>query len=123
MAKITDFTWSEFLEAQDRYNDMLDELEYRIIEIANDLGHAYKPHHLKDIFFQHDENHMYVVGEFNISGEEEDVEYFKAQSDWLFSDDYKAKIEEEKARQQRKEAEEYQEYIRLKKKFEGDSEC
>lgn len=119
MPKITNFTWSEFWDAQTTYNDMMCDIEERALEIAKDLGEKYLPHQLTDIFFDHDQVRTYVTAEFKIviNGVEE-YEYFKFNSDWLFSDDYKMEIDAKEAARKIKEAEEYREYLRLKKKFE-----
>lgn len=120
MSKITNFTWAQFWEAQEKYNDMMCDIEDRALEIAKYCGKAYQPHQLTDIFFDHDQYKEYVVAEFRkeTDGEEEEFEYFKFNADWLFSDDYKKEIDAEEAERKVKEAEEYREYLRLKKKFE-----
>lgn len=121
MSKITDFNWSQFWEAQETYNDMMCDIENRALEIANDFGKNYKPHQLIDIFFDHDNYREYVIAEFTNGGEGENekFEYFKFDSHWLFSDDYKKEIDAKEAKRKAEEAAEYQEYLRLKKKYEG----
>ena len=120
MSKITDFTWSQFWDAQETYNDMMCDIEDRALEIAKDFGKNYKPYQLIDIYFDHDSFHQYVVAEFceEINGEEK-FEYFKFNSDWLFSDDYKNEMAVTEAKKKAEEEAEYQEYMRLKKKFES----
>lgn len=118
--KITDFTWSQFWEAQETYNDMMCEIENRAFEIAKDFGKNYKIHQITDIFFDHDSWHEYVIVEFcnEVNGEEK-FECFRFKTDWLFSDDYKNEIAVKEAKLKAEEDAEYQEYLRLKKKFEG----
>lgn len=123
MSKITDFTWEKFWDAQEKYNDMMCDIEDRILEIARELGEKYIPSNLTDIYFEHDDYHEYVVAEMRMDeldeNGEEKFEYFKVKVEWLFSDDYKKEIDEKEAKRKQKEAEEYREYLRLKKKFEG----
>ena len=120
MAKITDFTWEQFWDTQEKHNDMLCDIEDRALEIVKDFGKNYKPHQLTDIYFNHDSYHQYVVAEFCVDVNEEEVfEQFKFNSDWLFSDDYKNEIDAKEAKRKVEEEAEYQEYLRLKKKFEG----
>ena len=123
MSKITDFTWEEFWDMQEKYEDMLCDIEDRIIEIARSLGEVYQPHNLSDIHFEHDEFNEYVVAEMRMDeldeNGEEKYEYYKVNVKWLFSDDYKKEIDEKEAKRKQKEADEYREYLRLKEKFEG----
>ena len=120
MGKITNFTWSEFWAAQEKYNDMMCDIEDRALEIAKTMGESYQPHQLTEIFFDHDQFREYVTVEFRLMNNGiERFEYFKFNADWLFSDDYKKEIDAKEAARKIKEAEEYREYLRLKKKFEG----
>lgn len=122
MSTITHFTWEQFWDTQERYNDMMCDIEDRLLEIAHDLGEAYQPHQLTDIYFEHDQFNECVVAEMRVDeldeNGEEKFEYFKVNVKWLFSDDYKSEIDKKAADMKRKESEEYQEYLRLKKKFE-----
>lgn len=120
---ITNFTWEQFWDAQEKYNDMLSDIEDRILEISHDLGEKYQPYQLSNIHFEHDQFNEYVVAEMHMDEVDEDrndkYEYYKVNVKWLFSDDYKKDIDEKEAKRKQKEAEEYREYLRLKKKFEG----
>ena len=124
MSKITDFTWDEFWNTQEKYDDMLSNIEDRILEIAQDMGERYQPYQLTDIHFDHDQFNEYVVAEMRMDELDEEgnekFEYYKVNTKWLFSDDYKKEIDEKEAKRKQKEAEEYREYLRLKKKFEGE---
>lgn len=116
MSKITSFTFDEFWDTQDKYNDMLETIEERVLEVANSLGHAYLFYQLTDVYFTRDDYHMYVVGEFTL--QDGSVENVQFKTEWLFIDDYQKEIDEKEARRAQKEAEEYREYLRLKEKFE-----
>lgn len=120
MSKITNFTWPEFWDIQDKYNNMMCDIEERAFEIAQDLGKSYQIHQITEIFFDHDSTREYIVVEFrqDVEGEEK-FEYFKFDSDWLFSDDYKNELATKEAKKKAAEEAEYQEYLRLKAKFEG----
>lgn len=119
MSKITNFTWEEFWEIQEKYNDMLCDIEDRAFEIAKGCGKNYMVHQVTDLFFKHDNTREYVVVEFcdEIDGEEK-FEYFEFDSRWLFSDNYKNEIAVKEAKRKAEEEAEYQEYLRLKKKYE-----
>jgi hypothetical protein len=98
---------------------MMCEIEDRALEIAKDFGKSYRPCHLIDIYFNHDNLHEYVVAEFceEFDGEEK-FEHFTFNKDWLFSDDYKNEIATKEAKRKAEEEAEYHEYLRLKAKFE-----
>ena len=117
--RITDFTWSQFWDCQEEYNDMMCQIEERAFEIAEYCGKPYKIHQITEVFFNHDNTREYVVVEFceEVDGEEK-FEYFKFDSHWLFSDDYKNEIAVKEAKRKAEEEAEYQEYLRLKAKFE-----
>ena len=119
---ITNFTWEQFWDAQEKYNDMLSDIEDRILEISHDLGEKYQPYQLSNIHFEHDQFNQYVVAEMHMDEVDEDgndkYEYYTVNVKWLFSDDYKKEIDEKEVQRKQKEAEEYREYLRLKKKFE-----
>lgn len=119
MSKITNFTWSQFWDVQDEYNNMMCDIEDRAFEIAKDFGKPYEIYQITEIFFDHDSTREYVVVEFckEVDGEEK-FEYFKFNSDWLFSDSYKDEIATKEAKRKAEEEAEYQEYLRLKAKFE-----
>jgi hypothetical protein len=83
------------------------------------MGRTEKIHQISDIFFSHDNAREYVNVEFynDIEGVEK-FEYFKFESRWLFSDDYQDEIAAKEAHRKAEEEKEYQEYLRLKEKFE-----
>jgi hypothetical protein len=118
--RIVNFTWEEFWDIQAQYDDMMCKIEDRAFEIAKDYGKSYKMHQLTDIFFSHDNTNEYVVAEFcKDINDEEKFEYFKFNAKWLFSDDYKGIIDQEKVKAKLEAEKEYHEYLRLKAKFEG----
>lgn len=120
MSRITSFTWDEFWAISDEYNGMMCEIEDRAFEIAQYMGRTEKIHQISEIFFSHDNTREYVNVEFchNVDGAET-FEYFKFDSHWLFSDDYKDEIATKEAHRKAEEEKEYQEYLRLKEKFEN----
>lgn len=97
MSKITNFAWDEFWSTQEKYNDMLCNIEDRVLEIAHELGEKYQPCQLSDIHFEHDQFNEYVVAEMHMDeldeNGEEKYEYYKVNAKWLFSDDYKKEID------------------------------
>lgn len=120
MGKITNFTWTKFWEISDEYNSMMCDIEDRAFEIAQYMGRTEKIHQITDIFFSHDNAREYVNVEFcHEENGEETFEYFKFDSDWLFSDNYKEEIAAKEAHRKSEEEKEYQEYLRLKEKFEN----
>lgn len=123
MSTITNFTWDEFWNVQEQYNDMLCDIEDRIIEIAKELGEVYDHNNIRDIFFEHDQLAEYVVAEMDIGQVGQDGEpvydYFKVNVKWLFSDNFKQEIDEKLCARKRQDAIDYKEYLRLKAKFEN----
>ena len=123
MGKITRFDWNQFIEAREMYDDMMCDIEERIMEIAQYMGEKYQIYQLSDIAFSHDQYNEYVTAEMHMDEKDENgedkYEYYKVNVKWLFSDDFKQELDAQEIAKRQKEAMEYQEYLRLKKKFEG----
>ena len=122
MSKITSFTEAEFLELEDKYTDMMLEIENRATEIAMDLGRIDATFICNDVCTA-SLDHMVInmaalFVRMGIDDDEEVVEVIFP-IEWLFSDDYKETLEVREAKQKIKESDEYQEYLRLKAKYEG----
>lgn len=122
MSKITSFTEAEFLELEDKYTDMMLEIENRATEIAMDLGRIDATFICNDVcpaILDHMVINMAALFvRMGIDDDEEVVEVIFP-IEWLFSDDYKETLEVREAKQRIQESDEYQEYLRLKAKYEG----
>lgn len=122
MSKITSFTESEFLEIEDKYTDMMLDIENRATEIALDLGRIDATYICNDVCMAGlDSTAINMAALFVRMGvdENEDVVEVIFPIDWLFSDEYKKTLEVREAKKKIKESNEYQEYLRLKAKYEG----
>ena len=122
MSKITSFTEAEFLELEDKYTDMMLEIENRATEIAMDLGRIDATFICNDVC-PASLDHMVInmaalFVRMGIDDDEEVVEVIFP-IEWLFSDDYNETLEVRETKQRIKESDEYQEYLRLKAKYEG----
>lgn len=122
MSKITSFTETEFLELEDKYTDMMLEIENRATEIAMDLGRIDATFICNDVCPASLDNMVINMAalfvRMGINDDEEVVEVVFP-IEWLFSDDYKETLEVREAKQRITESDEYQEYLRLKAKYEG----
>ena len=122
MSKITSFTEAEFLELEDKYTDMMLEIENRATEIAMDLGRIDATFICNDVCPASLDNMVINMAalfvRMGIDDDEEVVEVIFP-IEWLFSDDCKETLEVRESKQRIKESDEYQEYLRLKAKYEG----
>lgn len=126
MAKIEKYTLETMLNLQDQYCDMVEEIENRALEIAKNAGIVDSTYIVNDVEIgDFDGHNLYAHACFIQMGlaEEDDepaTEHYKFPVDWLFSDDYlKTLPKKEKPVRTAEEEKEYQEYLRLKKKFES----
>ena len=124
MAKIEKYNLKDMLDLQEQYCDMVMEIEFRALEIARKVGAIDLTYIVNDVDIGNFDGHsIYVYAHFVQMGLAEDDDEPKTVDyqfpiDWLFSDDYLNTIEKKPERTPEEEAE-YQEYLRLKKKFEG----
>ena len=117
MSKITEFDIKDFLEEEERYYNMLNRIKDRVIEIANDYGIINGRCYINDLDIYEEEDDEYRIAA-ELSGD-----YLSWEADYLFSDEYKEEARKCKAKKEAEEKErEYQEYLRLKEKFEGTCE-
>lgn len=126
MAKIEKYTLETMLNLQDQYFDMVEEIENRALEIAKNAGIVDSTYIVNDVEVgDFDGHNLYAHACFIQMGLADDddepaTEHYKFPVDWLFSDDYlKTLPKKEKTVRTAGEEKEYQEYLRLKKKFES----
>ncbi|MBQ8626813.1 MAG: hypothetical protein IJ419_11690 [Agathobacter sp.] len=126
MAKIEKYTLETMLNLQDQYFDMVEEIENRALEIAKNVGIVDSTYIVNDVEVgDFDGHNLYVHACFIQMGlaendDEPATEHYKFPVDWLFSDDYlKTLPKKDKPTRTPEEEREYQEYLRLKKKFES----
>lgn len=74
MGKITRFNWNQFIEAREMYDDMICDIEERIMEIAQYMGEKYQIYQLSDISFSHDQYNEYVTAEMHMDEKDENGE-------------------------------------------------
>lgn len=121
MSKITNFTKEEFLEIEDKYTDMMVEIENRATEIALDLGridHTYICNNVCPAGLDNVEPNMEALF-VKMGINDETVIQVIFPTDWLFDDAYKESIEVANAKKRIRSSSEYQEYLRLKAKYEN----
>ena len=126
MAKIEKYTLETMLNLQDQYFDMVEEIENRALEIAKNAGIGDSTYIVIDVEVgDFDGHNLYAHACFIQMGLADDddepaTEHYKFPVDWLFSDDYlKTLPKKDKPTRTPEEEREYQEYLRLKKKFES----
>lgn len=121
MSKITSFNMDELWGVMDKHCSMMVEVEQRCTELAKAFGKINNRHLIQNVDFSHDAWREIVIATFR-NLEDESTLTVSFNTDWLFDDeDYQKKLEEIQAKKKQTEEEvEYQEYLRLKKKFEGE---
>lgn len=120
MSKITSFTMEEFWAMMDNYCSMMIEVEQRCTELAKAFGKINNHYLIQDVDFSHDAWREIVIATFE-NLEDESSLTVSFDTNWLFDDEeYLKKLEDVQSKKKKTEEElEYQEYLRLKKKFEG----
>jgi hypothetical protein len=129
MSVIAEFTIDQFWEAEDQYTKMLDRMKRRAREIAIEFGKVNENWFVKDIELVCVDDEMEVLLNTTLvnnrnaidkaRGVDEERVEFQFPMDWLFYEDYKESIREMNAAEEKQRGEEYQEYLRLKAKFES----
>lgn len=128
MGVIGEFSMDEFWVAEDVYEKMLNRMRDRTREIAIELGKVSAGWVTKDIKLTCDDDkaEVYVAAtmirprnkmEIAKGVAEERVE-FEFPMDWLFFEDYKEDYQNMMNSEETQNKKEYQEYLRLKAKFE-----
>lgn len=106
----------KYEHCKSEYDSMLPLIEARAVEIVNDFKMVGEKCTLNEIEVHRNmEGKTYIIAIFDQNNGDAALETVELKAEWFTSDDYKEKAAVEQAKH---EAREYEEYLRLKAKFE-----